>query len=104
MKYRKVKNLDLLTLIMSLKRANNHPLIGNNDAKYTYSDLIARSFVLVPIPESVVESLIYCANLLNEEGEFVDILDRPFSKLINSIKDHDELFDEDNSIFYKDEK
>jgi hypothetical protein len=91
--YEQVSMFDVMILLVNyLKHHEEH---GNMDAIRTYEDVKKRFIKPRWIPVADLEALIYCANLLNEEGKFwhpEKMEFDPFLKRVGKTQQFDKIY------------
>ena len=73
-----VEALDVLVLLLNVIKAAQHKEIGHEDLNHTLTSIYSRLRFKAWIERDILESALYCANRLNEEGEFWHPHDKQF--------------------------
>lgn len=82
---RKVALADLAVLINAVGQAARDEEVGFVDADRTLEQLLRALSPFVWVEESSLESALYYANMLSEQGRFVDFRGNTFDELVNRI-------------------
>jgi hypothetical protein len=84
-KKREIKLLDLAVLLCHMHEAENNPNIGFLDTKETATSLGRYLNKSTHIYSHQIESMLWCSNLLNEEGKWWHPYHESFDEWIKDI-------------------
>lgn len=84
-RYRKVKLLDIVTLLHNMYAGARHPKVGFEDAHETTNTILRRLNKKVLIDPTILESLLWSCNLLDERGKFWDAKGRTFDDFVTQL-------------------
>jgi hypothetical protein len=103
-KYRPIKLIDIVTLLHNLFEGVRCEQVGFEDANMTAEEiklyLTKKKVWLAP---EVIESALWSANLMDEEGKFWDVKERTFEDFLRSVLKNPRRFDRFYN-FIKDKK
>lgn len=90
--------LDVTALLWNVVAASKNSEVGFEDANRTLKELLGDLNVTVRVSESAIESALWCANLLDERGQYVHPMGVPFESFAQKIAGK-EIFDKDYNYF-----
>jgi hypothetical protein len=87
--WRRVRLLDLVTLLHNVYVGSEDIEVGFEDAQETLASLTLRLNKPVMLDPSLLESALWSCNLLDEKGKFWDAKGRPFDQFLKELLPHD---------------
>lgn len=84
-RFKKVSLMDLLTLILNIQKGAATKEVGFVDANETLQSLTKQLNKAAWVEQSVLESGLYSCSMMNEQGLFEDIKNRPFQTYLKDV-------------------
>lgn len=82
---RTINLLNMATLLFNAAAADKDPEIGWGDTLETLQSTLKRMNYFFFVDPSVIESLLWSSNMLDEKGKFWDPLGRSFDEFVKSV-------------------
>lgn len=98
-KIRKLTAMDAAVLLLNVLEAADDPDIGTQDTHRTRKDILQQLAVSVKLSESLVESALWCSNMLHEKGRFKHPLGHSFDQFAKHLAGQRQTFDKNYNYF-----
>ena len=96
---------DVAVLLFSIWKCATIPSLGHVDADYTLERLTSILDIRrIQVPQHILESALYCCNMLQEQKKFIDPKGRPFARFIEDLIGSKNTFDRKRHLISLKEK
>ena len=89
---RVITSLDIAVLLLNLELAYRDKKIGHGDYNHTKTEIINIMNKCHIVPKNIVESLLWCANMLDDIGKFWHPKKYNYMEFVSKLCDRDEKF------------